>query len=190
MNYGSIKASAIVVAAGSGTRLRLTTAKAFVTIDNATLLLHVLRTMAAIDVLDEMVLAVPADALRRARAEVEAAELQIPVKITAGGAERHDSVRLALKLTSSEAEFVVIHDAARPFATPAMFSACLAAAEQSGAAVIAVPVADTLKQVDNGTILSTVPRGGLWQAQTPQAFRRELLIKAHERALTEHASVT
>lgn len=185
-----MKASAILVAAGSGTRLRVTTPKAFVKVDNASLLMRVLRTVAEVDALDEVVLAVPAGARKRARAEVEAAGVAIPVKITVGGPERQDSVRLALRLTSAEAELIVVHDAARPFATSVMFSACLAAAAQAGGAITAVPVADTLKQVDNCTIVSTVPRGGLWHAQTPQAFRRDLLVLAHERAVTEHVTVT
>jgi len=71
-----------------------------------------------------------------------------------------------------------------------MFSACLAIAAQTGGAITAIPVADTLKQVDNSMIVSTVPRAGLWQAQTPQAFRRDLLVLAHERALAAHVAVT
>jgi 2-C-methyl-D-erythritol 4-phosphate cytidylyltransferase len=185
-----MKASAIIAAAGSGARLGLATPKAFVTIDRVSLLSHVLRTIAALDALDEVILAVPAGTQKLARAEVAAAGLQIPVKITEGGAKRQDSVRLALTLTSAEAELIVVHDAARPFATPEMFSACIAAAVQSGGAVVAIPVADTLKRVRDGTIVATVPRDGLWQAQTPQAFRRELLIMAHERALTERINVT
>jgi len=185
-----MKASAIITAAGSGTRLGLTTPKAFVTIDRASLLLRVLRTVRAVDALDEVVLAVPAGAQKLARAEVDAARLQIPVKITEGGAERQDSVRLALALTSAEAELIVVHDAARPFATPEMLSACIAAAVQCGGAVVAIPVADTLKQVDNGTIIATMARDSLWQAQTPQAFRRELLMMAHERAINERITAT
>jgi 2-C-methyl-D-erythritol 4-phosphate cytidylyltransferase len=105
------------------------------------------------------------------------------VKLTAGGAERQDSVRIALGLTSAEAELVIVHDAARPFATPAMFAAALAAAERLGGAIAATPLADTLKRVGvDRTIVATVARANLWQAQTPQAFRRDLLIRAHERA--------
>jgi len=185
-----MKASAIIVAAGSGTRLGLATPKAFVTIDRASLLLRVLRTVRAVDELDEVVLAVPAGAQKLARTEVDEAGLQIPVKITEGGAERQDSVRLALALTSAEAELIVVHDAARPFATPEMFSECIAAAVQSSGAVVAIPVADTLKRVDNGTIIATMPRDSLWQAQTPQAFRRELLMMAHERAIHERITAT
>jgi 2-C-methyl-D-erythritol 4-phosphate cytidylyltransferase len=185
-----MKASAIIVAAGSGTRLGIATPKAFVTIDRSSLLFRALQTVGAVEALGEVVVAVPAGAQKSARAEADAAQLQIPVKITEGGAERQDSVRLALMLTSAEADLIVVHDAARPFATPAMFSASIAAAVQSGGAVVAVPVADTLKQVENGTIVATVPREGLWQAQTPQAFRRDLLVWAHEWAMRERITAT
>jgi len=185
-----MKASAIIVAAGSGTRLGLATPKAFVTIDRASLLFRALRTVGAVEALGEVVVAVPAGAQKSARVEADAAQLQIPVKITEGGAERQDSVRLALMLTSAEADLIVVHDAARPFATPAMFSACIAAAVQSGGAIVAVPVSDTLKQAENGTIVATVPRDGLWQAQTPQVFRRDLLVWAHEWAMRERITVT
>jgi 2-C-methyl-D-erythritol 4-phosphate cytidylyltransferase len=110
------------------------------------------------------------------------------VKITPGGAERQDSVRIALGLTSAEAELVIVHDAARPFATPAMFAAALAAAARVGGAIVATPVADTLKRVgDESEIVATVARANLWQAQTPQAFRRDLLVRAHEHAVIDRA---
>jgi 2-C-methyl-D-erythritol 4-phosphate cytidylyltransferase len=185
-----VKASAIVVAAGSGTRLGLTTAKAFVRIDGESLLFRVLRTVGAVDALDEVVVAVPAGTQKRTRSEANAAGLRIPIKIIEGGAERQDSVRLALMLTSAEADLIVVHDAARPFATAAMFSSCIAAAAQSGGAIVAIPTADTLKQADRGTIVATVPRDGLWQAQTPQAFRRDLLVRAHQLAMHEGITVT
>jgi 2-C-methyl-D-erythritol 4-phosphate cytidylyltransferase len=82
---------------------------------------------------------------------------------------------------------VIVHDAARPLATPEIFEACLNAAARAGGAIAAIPVADTLKRVANSdrAIAATVARADLWQAQTPQAFRRELLVAAHQRAVTE-----
>lgn len=185
-----MNASAIIVAAGSGKRLGLDTPKAFVSIERASLLLRVLQTIGTLQALGEVVVAVPAGAQKFARTEAAVAGLLIPVKITEGGAERQDSVRLALMLTSAEADLIVVHDAARPFATPAMFSTCMAAAAQTGGAVVGIPVADTLKQVERGTVVATVPRDGLWQAQTPQAFRRDLLVQAHERAMRERITAT
>jgi 2-C-methyl-D-erythritol 4-phosphate cytidylyltransferase len=186
----SMKASAIIVAAGSGVRLGLPTPKAFVNIGRMSLLFRVFQTIGAVEAFGEVVVMVPAGTQKSARAEADAAGLRIPVKIAEGGAERQDSVRLALMLTSAEADLIVVHDAARPFATSEMFSACIAVAAQTGAAVVAIPVADTLKQVENGIVVATVPREGLWQAQTPQAFRRELLVRAHESATREQLTVT
>ena len=197
-----MKASAIIVAAGSGTRLGFEAPKAFVDLAGCSLLSYSLRTIAAVAAIEEAVIALPAGMDSRARADIKAAGLEIPVKLTQGGAERQDSVRIALELTSSEAELVVVHDAARPFATPTMFEAALASAARSGGAIVAAPLADTLKRVDidddDGAddrahariIVATVARAGLWQAQTPQAFRRDLLIRAHRRAVLEGIAAT
>lgn len=236
-----MKASAIIVAAGSGTRLGFDLPKAFVELWGRSMLSHSLRTIAAVPAIEEAVITVPSGMESQARAEVRAAGLEIPVKLTPGGAERQDSVRIALALTSAEAELIVVHDAARPFATPAMFEAALATAAQVGGAIAAIPLADTLKRVadhggaathggglgdprkdgdyrnpndtrnsddhesvrsdhhrkddrsggrDHRVILATVARTSLWQAQTPQAFRRDLLVRAHERALRDRVIAT
>ncbi len=185
-----MKASAIVVAAGSGSRLGRGEPKAFVTLGGKTLLLRVLRTLARVRGLAEAILAVPAGLEPQARTEAAAAALPVPVKVMAGGAERHESVRIALGLVSAEVDLVVVHDAARPLATPDLFERCLDAAVQSGGAIAAIRVADTLKRVSGGTIAETVPRAELWQAQTPQAFRRDLLIAAHERASNDGSAAT
>lgn len=185
-----MRATAIVVAAGGGVRLGASTPKAFVPFGSSTLLGATLATISRVGSLGEVVITVPAGMESRARREAEAAGLQLPVKIVAGGAERQDSVRIALGFTSAEAELVVVHDAARPLATVAMFEACLARAAVIGAAIVAIPVADTLKRVADETILETLPRAGLWQAQTPQAFRRGLLCDAHARAARAGSAAT
>lgn len=177
-----MKASAIIVAAGSGVRLGLDVPKAFAEIDGISLIARSLRTLSAIDVIGEAIVTAPPGMEAGMRAQAASSGLNIPIKITAGGAERQDSVRIALELVSAESRIVVVHDAARPFATPAMFIACIDGAARSGGAVAAVPLADTLKRASGGRIVATIPRAGLWQAQTPQAFRRGLLIEAHERA--------
>ena len=188
-----MKASAIIVAAGSGTRLGFDVPKAFVELHGRSLLWYSLRTIGVVAAIEEAIIAVPPAMESQARAQVRQVRelgLEIPVKIAPGGAERQDSVRIALGLSSVEAELVIVHDAARPFATPAMFAAALAAAERVGAAIAATPLADTIKRVGHGVgndraIIATVARANLWQAQTPQAFRRDLLIRAHERAVLD-----
>ena len=180
-------ASAIIVAAGSGVRLGSGVPKAFVKIGGRTMLSYSLAAVGQVNSIGEVVIAVPEGFESAARAEAAAAGLGAAVKITPGGIERQDSVRIALGLTSAESELVIVHDAARPLATPAIFEACIAAAARAGGAIAAIPVADTLKRVADSdrTIAATVARTGLWQAQTPQAFRRAVLVAAHRRAVSE-----
>ncbi len=185
-----MRASAIIVAAGSGIRLGVGEPKAFVKLHGRAMLHYSLATIARLASIDEVVIAIPAGMEKRTRDEVTRAGLEVPVKITPGGIERQDSVRLALALTSAEAQVIIIHDAARPFADAALFTRCLQAAFARGAAIAAVPVADTLKRVADGAITATVKRAGLHQAQTPQAFQRRLLVAAHERAVRERIVAT
>jgi 2-C-methyl-D-erythritol 4-phosphate cytidylyltransferase len=104
------------------------------------------------------------------------------VEIVTGGAERADSVRNALARVRPEAEFVAVHDAARPLLVPEWIDRVFRAAEKTGAAILATPVTSTLKRArPDGTIEETVSRTGLWAAQTPQVFRRELLLEAYAR---------
>jgi 2-C-methyl-D-erythritol 4-phosphate cytidylyltransferase len=101
------------------------------------------------------------------------------VDIIEGGEERFQSVQNALARVKSDVEFVAVHDAARPLIVKEWVDTIFAAAEKSGAAIPAVPTANTLKRVGpNSRILETVSREGLWQAQTPQVFRRQLLLDA------------
>ncbi len=185
-----MRASAIVVAAGSGRRLESNIAKAFVPLAGHPMLYYSLRTIESVESVMETVIAVPPGMEAEARAVAIAAELRTPVKLAAGGSERQDSVRIALQLTSAESDLIIVHDAARPFATRRNFEACLEAASRAGGAIVAVPVSDTLKRAEGKIIGATVAREGLWQAQTPQAFQRELLIRAHQRAAADGIAAT
>jgi 2-C-methyl-D-erythritol 4-phosphate cytidylyltransferase len=185
-----LKTSAIIVAAGSGVRLGSDVPKAFVKLGGRTMLSYSLVTVRQVTSISEIVITIPEGFETAARAEVAAARLAIPVKITPGGVERQDSVRIALALTSAECDLVIVHDAARPLATPAIFESCLIAAMRAGAAIAAIPVSDTLKRVTDSAITATIARTNLWQAQTPQAFRRDILIAAHHRAFSEKIAAT
>lgn len=175
-----MKASALIVAAGSGTRLGANIAKAFVPLHGAPLLEINLRTIGQIRAIGEIIVTVPAGLEDNARRLASMMRTGTPVKIVAGGRERQASVRIGLGLSSSEAELVAIHDAARPLVSPALFNACIRQAERTGGAIAAIPLADTLKRVKDGIIAETIPRAGMWQAQTPQVFRRDLIIRAHQ----------
>lgn len=100
--------------------------------------------------------------------------------VIAGGSSRSASVRAGLAAVPADADVVVVHDGARPLATTALFRAVVAEVEEGAdAAVPAVAVADTLKVVDGGTVVTTLERGGVAAVQTPQAFRADVLRRAH-----------
>ncbi|HWE37439.1 MAG TPA: 2-C-methyl-D-erythritol 4-phosphate cytidylyltransferase, partial [Isosphaeraceae bacterium] len=102
------------------------------------------------------------------------------IKVLEGGAERADSIANALEAADPSCDFVAVHDAARPCLTGELVDAVFSAAITHGAAILAVPVADTLKRADaDGMIVETVSRSGLYGAQTPQVFRRDLLMQAY-----------
>ncbi|HEV8003280.1 MAG TPA: 2-C-methyl-D-erythritol 4-phosphate cytidylyltransferase [Planctomycetaceae bacterium] len=104
------------------------------------------------------------------------------VEIVEGGAERFESVQNALARVKTDVDFVAVHDAARPLLVKEWVDTLFVQAEKSGAVIPAVPASDTLKRVGpNHTILETIPRDGLWRAQTPQVFGRQLLMDAFAR---------
>jgi 2-C-methyl-D-erythritol 4-phosphate cytidylyltransferase len=166
--------------------------KQFLSLGGEPLIVQSLRTLQASPVVDQIVLAVPL-------ADVEYCEHEIVsrygftkvTKVVAGGDERQDSVRYALAQIPAYTEIVLIHDAVRPFVTQRMIEEVLASARNEGAAIIALPMRDTVKQVrTDGTIERTVDRTPLWLAQTPQAFRRDWIESAHKKAHAEGIRAT
>ncbi len=111
------------------------------------------------------------------------------IELVEGGSERSHSVRNALEHVRDDLDFVAVHDAARPCIAPEWIDQVFQAAEKSGAAILAIPVAGTLKRVtSNQQIAETVPRAGIWEAQTPQVFRRSLLVEAYAKHGSEPAT--
>ena len=162
----------IVPAAGAGERLGADVPKAFAVLGGRPMVewsLDVLRQAC-----DRVVVAVPAD-----RAA--------PPDFVAGGATRSESVRNALD-AAPEASVVVVHDAARPLVTVDLVRRCLDALEGVDGVIAAVPVTDTVKEVEGGEIVRTPDRGRLWAAQTPQVFRADALRRAAGEA-TDDASL-
>jgi len=110
------------------------------------------------------------------------------IDVVEGGTERSDSVANALARVKPEAEFVAVHDAARPCICDQWIDNVFSAAEKSGAAILAVPVDGTLKLSDGKRVEETISRSGVWEAQTPQVFRRELLVEAYENRGSERST--
>ena len=183
---------ALVPAAGRGLRMGGSVPKQFLSLGGEPLIVQSLRALQAAPVIDQIVLAVPLADVDYCEAEIVSRHRFTKVtKVVAGGAERQDSVRHALAQVHAETEIVLIHDAVRPFVTQRMIEEVVAAARREGAAIIALPMRDTVKQVrTDGMIERTVDRTPLWLAQTPQAFRRDWIETAHKNAHAEGIRAT
>lgn len=169
----------IVPAAGQGTRMGGETPKQYLDLGGAPVLVQTLRALAAHPHVGAAVLAVSPGAVAEANAVLRAAPLGLPVYAVPGGASRRASVEAALAALPPEAAVVLIHDAVRPFVPLRLLDDVIAAARTFGAAVPAVPVADTLRRADGRTFGATVDRDGLYAVQTPQGFQRDLLERAY-----------
>lgn len=170
-------AGAIIVAAGSSRRMGGQD-KVLTSLAGKPLITHTLRAFEACTAIDQIVVV-----LSEANAEAVLPLLRPFKKVTRtclGGSRRQDSVRHGL-YTLTACDWVVVHDGARPLVTPGMISQGLAVAQETGAAAAGMPVIETLKAAHaDGSVIRTVPREGLWAIQTPQVFRYDILLTAHE----------
>jgi 2-C-methyl-D-erythritol 4-phosphate cytidylyltransferase/2-C-methyl-D-erythritol 2,4-cyclodiphosphate synthase len=174
--------AAIIAAGGQGQRLGADRPKQFLEIGGASILDLSLRALATSDRIDEIVVALPHDYVE-ATAKRWEGKLPKPLVFVEGGERRQDSVARAFAKASPSAEIIVIHDAARPFVTGDIIARTIDAAAVHGAAIAAIPVSDTVKQVGDAVrgsrrIRTTIARETIVLAQTPQAFRRDVLEHA------------
>jgi len=178
-----MKTGAVIVAAGQGSRMRTAVSKQYLPLAGKPILVHTLLRFQAHPNIDVITVVVPSGDEQHVREMAERYGCHKVRHIVAGGSERQHSVARGLATLRSESEIVLVHDAVRPFVTDAMITAAREAAASDGAAVLAVPVKDTIKIArEDGTVESTPERGRLWAVQTPQAFRLSLLLDAYERA--------
>ena len=169
-----------------------TVRKQFRPLGGLPLLVHSLRVFQLSPVIDAVIVAVPEADLHYCRTEiVEPHGFTKVTHVVTGGKERQDSVRHALNVVEAGVDLVVIHDAVRPFVTDTMVRQVVEVAAVDGAAIIALPMRDTVKQVGGDRLIErTIDRKPLWLAQTPQAFRRDWLQEAHRKAQTEGLAST
>lgn len=176
-----MKTGVIIVAGGKGTRIGGQTKKQYLTIAGKEILAHTIEAFEKVSVVDEIVLVVGEEDIRYVENEIVQRYGYTKVtQIVAGGKERKDSVWNGICVLGDYVDYIMIHDGARPFIQEKEIKACLEGAVKEGAALVAVPVKDTIKQVDSkGMVVGTPERSTLWAVQTPQAFERELLVEAH-----------
>ena len=183
---------AVVPAGGTGKRMGAGTPKQFLMLDGVPMMLHSLQTLERAPGVTDIVLVVPKEECARALAEVvERYGLKKVRKVVPGGATRQESVHHGLNEVDADVEIVVVHDAVRPFVTEDLIERSIEAARKHGGAIAAVPMKDTPKQVGlDGLIQRTLDRHELWLAQTPQTFRRALVVEAYRKAGVEHVHAT
>ncbi|MFE5324623.1 2-C-methyl-D-erythritol 4-phosphate cytidylyltransferase [Paenibacillus sp. NPDC056579] len=173
----------VIVAAGKGSRMGTKESKQYLHLNGKPILVHTLALFERIAEVDTIVLVTGTEDVERCRGYVEQYRLTKVRHIVAGGKERQDSVYKGLQQLEGSVEWVMVHDGVRPFAAEEHVIACWRKAMETEAAVLAVPVKDTIKVVDpSGTIQSTPDRRSLWAIQTPQAFRLSLLLNAYQQA--------
>lgn len=190
-----LKVSVIVVAAGSGRRFGYERNKLFYPLCGKPVLAHTLAHVLAAAVVSEVVIVHAEREYDEIRSLVEALHPAVPVRYVIGGAEREDSVYNGLMATSVDSDIVMVHDGARPYAGPEWFDNAVAAMEQAKAAIYAIPVKDTVKMKEKAEVtgpqtLQTLERSRLIAVQTPQIFRRDVLLAAHQYAQAHHLSGT
>lgn len=174
----------LIPAAGTGRRMGAAGNKQYLELGGRPILAHTLARLAALTVVDALHIIVPEEERRFCQEQVVARfGLEKVRGVVAGGAERQDSVRNGLAACgAADDDIVLIHDGVRPFFPAVQIDPLLAAAAAEGAALLAIPAQDTIKEVVGQRVVRTLDRSRLWQVQTPQAFRFAVIRAAHERA--------
>ena len=177
--------SVIFPAAGQGKRMHAGFNKVFLEIIGESILLRTLRRFSEVPAVQELVVVTGTDEVAAVRRRLSHVPGLKPLKVVAGGSERQYSVWNGLRQADPQADIVLVHDAARPLVTPKTIEAVIAAAQEHGAAVAAVPAKNTVKIVKDGIVTETPDRSTLWSVQTPQGFHRDILVAANEKAEQE-----
>ncbi|MGB3364544.1 MAG: 2-C-methyl-D-erythritol 4-phosphate cytidylyltransferase [Thermodesulfobacteriota bacterium] len=186
----NMKAAVIITAGGLGKRFgegidKLP--KQFIPLSNKPIIAHSIQAFESSDFIKEIILVVPDNWIEYTKAQiVDQFDIKKVSKVIAGGAQRQDSVRKGLSSLLTKPDIVAVHDGVRPFITVDIIEEVITEAANSGGAIAAIPATDTIKQSSSEHIIEkTVARNKIWFAQTPQAFKHEILLEAFEKASEE-----
>lgn len=177
---------AIILAAGTGSRMRAGQNKAFMKLLGREMLLHTVDAFEKSEVTDNIVVVTGAEDVQRCKKLL--GKTKKPVTVTEGGRTRQESSFMGVKKAKSEV--VIIHDGARPLIAPEEIDEAAKTAEKYGAAAVGSPCIDTMKRCEGTSIVETVDREGLYKIYTPQCFNRNRLLELHEDAAQKGVSVT
>ncbi|WP_213951779.1 2-C-methyl-D-erythritol 4-phosphate cytidylyltransferase [Tepidanaerobacter syntrophicus] len=177
---------AVIAAGGQGKRMNSNVSKQFLTIKGHPILYYTLNKFEKMKILNEIILVVPPADVKYTKEQIIKKYGFKKTRIVEGGKERQDSVYNGLKALPKDADIVVIHDGVRPFIPVKIIENSIEAAAEYDAVGVAVPVKDTIKVVDDKSIVKTTPdRKALWAIQTPQTFKYDVIMKAYEKAMED-----
>ena len=177
-----MKVGAIIAAAGFGRRMKADRPKQLLALNGTPIIIHTIRKFDVSSVIDYIIVTAPRDSVEEVRDLVKSAGFKKSVIVVEGGERRQDSVASGLNHLQSGTDIVAVHDGVRPFVSIDDIENAVRQAERTGAAVLGVPIGETVKQVEKDVIESTLTREHLVLAQTPQVFRTEILKEAFDRA--------
>jgi 2-C-methyl-D-erythritol 4-phosphate cytidylyltransferase len=177
-----MKVGAIIAAAGFGRRMKADRPKQFLALNGTPIIIHTIRKFDASAVIDYIIVTAPRESAEELRGLVKSASFKKAVVVVEGGERRQDSVAAGLEHLEAGTEIVAVHDGVRPFVPVEDIDSVVREAERIGAAILGVPIVDTVKQVEKDHVESTLTREHLVLAQTPQVFRTQILKEAFERA--------
>jgi 2-C-methyl-D-erythritol 4-phosphate cytidylyltransferase len=181
--------TAVIVAGGSSQRMGFD--KLLALLGDKPVLAHTIEAFERTDSVKEIILVARAERVAEFQELVRQSDFKKVRRVVAGGIHRQDSVRAGLESLDARANYIAVHDAARPLVMPEQIERALAAAREHGAAALAEPITDTLKRADeNGLVTGGVSRDRLYAMQTPQIFARELLERAYANVAEKNLSVT
>lgn len=178
------KLSVIIPAAGAGKRMKSEVPKILLKLQGRSILEWTIRAFFVYEP-DEIIVPVSAAIKDEVTQIIEALKAPCPIKVVLGGKERQDSIWEAMKALSQDCEIVAVHDAARPFFSSDIFDKAAELMQDCAGAIAAVPATYTMKIAQNKTILNTPNRRNLWQVNTPQIFKKDILVKAYEQAYAD-----
>jgi 2-C-methyl-D-erythritol 4-phosphate cytidylyltransferase len=182
--------TAIVPAGGAGKRMGDPVPKQYREIGGRPVLIRTLQKLDLCLEIKEVVVAVASEFIGQIEDVLAAWKIEKVTRVVAGGKERHDSVRNALVHAPEQAELILIHDSVRPFVTVQKIAESIEAARQYGAAILAVPSRNTIKEVRDGCVVRTLDRSLFWQVQTPQVFKKSWIVEAYQKADADALPVT
>jgi 2-C-methyl-D-erythritol 4-phosphate cytidylyltransferase len=183
--------TAIIAAAGSGSRMASDRPKQFLELSGTPIIFHTLKPFEECDSIQEIVVVLCAEESAGFVSAAGKFGLRKLSKVVPGGVTRADSVKRGLMaIRAATAEVIVVHDGVRPFVTPEEIEQTMSVARETGAAILVAPVVDTIKSINADGVASTLDRNNLRRALTPQSFRYEVLRKAYESVDVQDSSLT